>query len=386
MTGAKKRDESKVERQLKQILERLDAVEDRIDEAYASGEHEFSDSGAKQHCGLPLVPTRKLQDGIDPIRERLIRSIEKKWVNGTTLKYYFFENKWSGGTDQVKIVKHAFDEWKDVGIGLNFTEVDSPELADIRIGFKIGDGSWSYVGRDIWDIPHGERTMNFGWRLAGQDGRDTALHEIGHTLGFHHEQQNPFAGIVWDEDAVFRYFSGPPNYWSRDTIIHNVLRKINPNTVEGSEWDPNSIMQYSIPSGLILRPEHYRNGLHPEPGLSEIDKAQVRLFYPEIEEDLQELKPFKSRILNLQPAGQEDFVIKPQMTRSYRIQSFGNSDVLMVLFEDSDGSLEHFAADDDSGWDRNADLSVRLVRGREYVLRVRVYTNGLKSENAVMLW
>ena len=66
--------------------------------------------------------------------------------------------------------------------------------------------------------------MNFGWLLRGDDGRDIALHEIGHILGFHHEQQNPFAGIEWDENAVYRYFTGPPNNWSRNKTCHNVLR------------------------------------------------------------------------------------------------------------------------------------------------------------------
>ena len=47
-----------------------------------------------------------------------------------------------------------------------------------------------------------ERTMNFGWDLTTSYGHDTALHEIGHTLGFPHEHQNPTAGIVWNEPAV----------------------------------------------------------------------------------------------------------------------------------------------------------------------------------------
>ncbi len=116
-----------------------------------------------------MVPTRELESGIDPDRESLIRSIEKKWVNGTELKYYFFdEGEWRGSDAEQKIVREAFDEWDEVGIGLSFKEVNSASQGDIRIGFKRGDGAWSYVGRDIWSRPVSERTMNFGWRLSGQ--------------------------------------------------------------------------------------------------------------------------------------------------------------------------------------------------------------------------
>ena len=53
--------------------------------------------------------------------------------------------------------------------------------------------------------------MNFGWDLTQPGEIDTAIHEIGHTLGFPHEHQNPHAGIVWDEEAVYAALAQPPN-------------------------------------------------------------------------------------------------------------------------------------------------------------------------------
>lgn len=397
MTRKKAKNATKIDQRLERILERLDTLADEIHDRHTDDDlghtddhlagRDGDDGESRESCGLPVVPVRELEVGIDPGRESLVRSIEKKWVNGTELKYYFFSaGQWGGSAAQQKIVKDAFDEWQAVGIGLTFVKVNEASEADIRIGFKRGDGAWSYVGRDIWSRPQSERTMNFGWVLRDDDGRDTALHEIGHTLGFHHEQQNPFAGIEWDENAVYRYFTGPPNNWSRNKTYHNVLRTLDPNSVEGSEWDPDSIMQYGIRAGLIRSPQQYRSGLAPASGLSDIDRSRVRLFYPPLKPQLKELKRFRSERLKLAPAEQVNFVVKPAATREYRIQTFGASDTVMVLFEDRNGTLEHFAADDDSGWDRNASLRVRLVRGREYVLRIRLYYAQDTGESAVMLW
>ena len=53
-------------------------------------------------------------------------------------------------------------------------------------------------------------------------------------------------------------------------------------------------MQYGIRAGLIIRPERYRGGLNPEPGLSDSDRARERLFYPEMDQEYDELKRFKA--------------------------------------------------------------------------------------------
>ena len=149
-------------------------------------------------------------------------------MNGTVLHYYFFEDSlWGAGDQQKDIVKEAFDVWEDVGIGVRFEEVSSADDAEIRIGFQRHDGYWSYIGTDVLSIGQAERTMNFGNDLT-QDSRgvDVPVHEIGHTLGFPHEHQNPFSGIVWNRQAVIDYFSGSPNFWDLATIEHNILNKL----------------------------------------------------------------------------------------------------------------------------------------------------------------
>ena len=129
------------------------------------------------YCSLPPVAPRELPAGTDPARVEAILVNESKWVNHTVLHYYFFDRETDGedvfgadGTRQWRpwttdkahqdVVRAAFDHWKAQGIGLEFVEVSSRDEAEIRVGFMEGDGSWSYLGRQILERGVNERTMN----------------------------------------------------------------------------------------------------------------------------------------------------------------------------------------------------------------------------------
>jgi hypothetical protein len=342
------------------------------------------------YCALPPVKPRTFAPEVSADRARLIENVSKKWVNGTKLRYCFFDSgSAAAGDEQKNFVREGFDVWKGVGIGIKFEEVRDLASAEVRVGFVQGDGSWSYIGRDIIDVPgQVERTMNFGWDLtADPRGVDVPVHEIGHTLGFPHEHQNPFAGIVWDEQAVYKYFGGPPNNWPRATTEFNILRKLSTAEVQGTQWDPDSIMHYAFAAGLILQPEKYHDGLRPHGGLSPHDIAQVKLFYPPHDDaGNPELKLFRSQALNLAPAQQANFTLRPADTRTYTMQTFGGSDAVMVLFKDHDGDLRFVDGSDDSGTPHNARITARLTAGRKYVLRIRLYSSYDTGEIAVMVW
>ncbi len=393
--------ESSMPNPIKKLANKIDKLADRVSHLEHTGGHDHDEykngkgkgkaSSADMHfCGLPEVAERKLGADVSPHRERLIRYHDKKWVNGTILHYFFFpDGPWAGPQSEKKFVRDAFKIWKDVGIGLEFEEVSNIEDAEVRVGFLRGDGAWSYVGRDVIDVPgQFERTMNFGWSMASDNrGVDVAVHEIGHTLGFPHEHQNPFAGIVWDEEAVYERFGGPPNNWPRNQTFHNVLRKLPAASVEGSEWDPDSIMHYGFGPGLILQPEQHRGGITPALGLSDPDRAEVKRFYPPTSQDeYPELEVFRPKLLSLTPGSQSNFVINPDKTRDYTMRTFGHSDTVMVLFEERDGQLRYVAGDDDSGSNTNASITTRLSAGAKYVLRIRLYTSWASGQSAVMLW
>ncbi|WP_406738668.1 M12 family metallopeptidase [Streptomyces sp. NBC_00853] len=344
-------------------------------------------NGTPLYCAQPPQPERVLRPDLSPERARAILVGQSKWVNGTVIRYCFFDELGGGQSrDQLDEVRSAFQDWKNIGIGLEFREVADPSESEVRIGFRQGDGSWSYVGVNVLEHSTRERTMNFGWDLTSPHGRATARHEIGHAIGFAHEHQNPFAGIVWDEEKVYADLGGPPNNWPRTTTFHNVLRKLSPNEVEGSDWDPDSIMEYGFSAGLIVQPEEFRGGIDSPRNLSAKDKHFVQKWYPPIAAKPARLQPFQSMALSLDPGKQADFEIIPPETRKYELGTFGNSDAVMVLFEDVDGELRYLAGEDDSGVDMNGRVTVKLFKGRRYVLRTRLYSTWGSGNVALMYW
>jgi Astacin (Peptidase family M12A) len=347
--------------------------------------------GRARCCTLPQVQQRDLSHIANGNRLRLISLLERMWVNGTNITYFFFKEpaNWRGGNKQEQAVRDAFAEWKGLGIGLTFQEVENGADAMIRIGFDQTDGSWSYVGRDCIDLAKDptERTTNYGWDLTTPYGHDTALHELGHVIGFPHEHQNPKAGIVWDEEKVYASLGSPPNNWSRDTTYWNIIRKIPPNTVDGSDWDKDSIMHYQFEAGLIQTPADFQaKPLIPAGGLSALDIATARRLYPPMDQRLPELKPFESQRFTIAAGEQLDFVINPDISREYTMQTFGEMDTVMVLFEMREGASEYIAGDDDSGQKYNAKISTRLHRGRQYVIRTRLYYAMAQGNGAIMLF
>lgn len=359
--------------------------------ARASGAPLAQAARTHRYCAVTYPKGYTQPARADDERTRLLRETEYKWLNGSQLRYWFFDKpkKWAGTEEDREVVRQAFRMWKALGIGLEFAEVDSAKDADLRIAFQDGDGSWSYIGTDVLTKREDPRTMNFGWSLTEDpaEGLDTALHEIGHSLGFPHEHQNPFAGMVWDEDAVYKALAAPPNKWSKATTRHNIIDKLQADKVQGSSWDPHSIMHYPFEAGLIVQPEKYRKGLRPRGGLSARDRKWAKAFYPELKPNaIKTLAPFKASSLYLGSGQQADFRFKPIETRDYEFRTFGDADALMALFRQASPKGKPLAMEDDGGTDANAHLKVRLDAGKEYVLRLRLRYAKKPGQAAVMVW
>ncbi len=338
------------------------------------------------YCLMRSRPRVALPTGLSTPRARLIIATASKWMNGSTLSYGFY----NGPKIQKDAVRAAFAEWKALGIGLSFAEASSVASAQIRIAFDQTDGSWSYIGTDCQTIATNKATMNFGWDLTAPYGHSTALHEIGHAIGFPHEHQNPFAGIVWNEAAVYASLGGPPNNWSRDQTFQNILEKIVADTIQGSKWDPNSVMHYQFDPGMILKPAKYKKGLTPKGDLSARDKKWVRSFYPSLPSGAPaKLALFQSQPLKLKSGQQANFDFIAPANREYTFRTFGVADTVLALSQPVSARgkpQKALGMDDDSGHERNAELKATLRKGEHVDVKVRVRYVERAGEAALMVW
>ena len=121
--------------------------------------------------------------------------------------------------------------------------------------------------------------MNFGWldeNTPDEEWRRVVVHEFGHALGCAHEHQSPNEKLEWNKEAVYAYFSGPPNNWNKQTIDKNILKKYSPDGVSASLFDPDSIMLYMFPPELFTDCK----GTNNNTDLSDKDKAYIAQMYP----------------------------------------------------------------------------------------------------------
>ena len=204
---------------------------------------------------------------------RMATEISKEWKNGRTLTVSFI-----GGNKLVKerIIRQAKLWLNHANIELDF----SPRIkkGNIRIGFDMNDGSWSYVGNQILSIPKNEPTMNFGWLTPTLDDEEysrVVLHEFGHSLGCIHEHERPDNGIPWNKPKVYAYYAQKDG-WSKNEVDDQVFDRYDKNIIRAGTLDKKSIMMYPVPDELTVG--KYKIGWNRI--LSTEDKKFIAALYP----------------------------------------------------------------------------------------------------------
>lgn len=140
-------------------------------------------------------------------------------------------------------VKHVIEKRIMPITDLEIIFVSNPEEANVRIGFDANGGSWSLLGTDC--LHSKEKTFNLGWLDAA-----TIMHEFGHVLGLIHEHQNPEGkNIDWDLPKLYAWAKKTQG-WDKEMVDTNIVQKYDKSQINGSKFDPKSIMLYFFPASL----------------------------------------------------------------------------------------------------------------------------------------
>jgi hypothetical protein len=147
---------------------------------------------------------------------------------------------------------------------------DKTSTALIRIDFDPNRGSWSLLGTDCQNNKD-SATMNFAWKDVG-----TVIHEFGHALGMIHEHQNPRNNkINWDKEKVYAWAEETQG-WSKQDTDTNILNAYDINHINGSDFDPLSVMLYFFPASLTTDNKGTQQNLR----LSGNDVLWISRMYP----------------------------------------------------------------------------------------------------------
>lgn len=205
-------------------------------------------------------------------------------------------------------------------VNLDIDFVEDINQANVRVSFDPNGGAWSLVGTDhLHEKDSKTPTINLGWFDV-----PTTIHEFCHMLGMIHEHQNPRGEkIHWNDAKVFEWAKRTQG-WSEKTTEENIINKYDKNSINGSDFDPLSIMLYFFPAELTT------NGIGTKQNvrMSGLDVIWISKMYPkEHGEDIAQI--FKSS--NFYPNETLDGSIKKSKQLSENFEK-SNSNINWKMF------------------------------------------------------
>ncbi len=228
---------------------------------------------------------KTVQSNYDKLKAAFV--VDRVWDSHThpELRVAFMD-----GTPQQRafVQKVITDNLQPLMTNINLVWNVPLQESHIRVSFRLKGQAWSVIGNAALQERITEPTMNLGWIDDDTDYdadqyRGTGavvLHEFGHAIGLIHEHQSPFGNpIKWNKEVVYAELKRT-NGWDAAQVDHNmweaygdydkcqaaktisdpVTRRVEMSNycsgdlVNGSTYDPHSIMHYWFPASWQLPP------------------------------------------------------------------------------------------------------------------------------------
>lgn len=202
------------------------------------------DNPADPQSILPRTFNERLKTG------NVKRDDNDNIINWDPLELQFYNNK----TNIIDAIKEIIRKRYQPLVNFRFEFIDEIKdykydyikhgVPEVRIKFDKDDGCSSFVGKDCLKISMKLPTMKYAWFDVG-----TILHEFGHALGLLHEHKTPFGNkIKWNIDVIKAEYPE----WDDEEIKFQITDPYFDTVIEGTAFDPESIMLYFYPAKFTL--------------------------------------------------------------------------------------------------------------------------------------
>jgi prepilin-type processing-associated H-X9-DG protein len=197
------------------------------------------------------------------------------WPVGATLNVSFAD----GSVEARKAVAEIAGEWsKHANVKLAFFVDAEPPVSHVRVLFDDPNCNSALGTSSQYLIDTGDASMrlcNIDKQVGSEWFQRVVLHEFGHALGIEHEHQSPKAKFEWNKPFVYEYYEKTAG-WGAGMVDQWIFRTIDPAYSDSSEYDPDSVMQYSFPAEFTTSGVAILGGYE----LSATDKAHIAKMYP----------------------------------------------------------------------------------------------------------